>query len=59
MRYIGNFILTFRIQPMPIQPRQASNDNTEFASYTIQKAKMLSVCSVWCVKTYETKDGDE
>lgn len=59
MRYIGSCILTFGIQPMSIQLRQTSNDTTEFASCTIQKAKMLSVCSVWCVETYETRDGDE
>jgi len=47
--------LTFDIHPMPVQLRQTRNHTTKFAFCTIQKAKMLRVCSVWCVKTHETR----
>lgn len=51
--------MTSGVQPKPIQLRQTSSDTTEFEPCAIQKAKMLHVGSVWCVKTHETKDGDE
>jgi len=49
------FILIFHIQLVSIQ-----YDNTiEFAFCTIRKAKLVRVCSVWCIQIQKTKDGDE